>query len=93
MTKTIQIAHGGGGRLSSQLIDEEIVSRFGDGPLKNLPDAALLPNFRGKIMIVVYPIVTTIFASIVFYRYLYISLPKGIGFFQDISIYLLALIK
>jgi putative tricarboxylic transport membrane protein len=58
-----------------------------------LPVAMYMNNFRGKIAIVVYPIVTTIFASIVFYRYLYISLPKGIGFFQDISIYLLALIK
>jgi hydrogenase expression/formation protein HypE len=50
MTNTIQIAHGGGGRLSSQLIDEEIVSRFGDGPLKSLPDAALLPNPSNKIV-------------------------------------------
>jgi len=50
MTNTIQIAHGGGGRLSSQLIDEEIVSRFGEGPLKNLPDAALLPNPNSKIV-------------------------------------------
>ena len=50
MTGTIQIAHGGGGRLSSQLINEEIVSRFGDGPLKNLPDAALLPSPGKKIV-------------------------------------------
>ncbi len=50
MTKTIQLAHGGGGRLSSQLIDEEIVSRFGDGPLRTLPDAALLPNHGSKII-------------------------------------------
>jgi hydrogenase expression/formation protein HypE len=50
MTDTIQIAHGGGGRLSSQLIEEEIVSRFGEGPLKNLPDAALLPNPGNKII-------------------------------------------
>ena len=62
MTDTIQIAHGGGGKLSSQLIDEEIVSRFGDGPLKNLPDAAFLPNIKGKIIFstdsfVVHPLV------------------------------------
>ena len=50
MTITIQMAHGGGGRLSSQLIDEEIVSRFGDGPLRSLPDAALLPNHGSKII-------------------------------------------
>ena len=50
MTDKIQIAHGGGGRLSSQLIDEEIVSRFGEGPLKGLPDAALLPQINGKII-------------------------------------------
>ncbi|OVE73640.1 hydrogenase expression/formation protein HypE [bacterium B17] len=39
---TIQLAHGGGGRLTRELIDKEIVSRFGDGPLKGLPDAASL---------------------------------------------------
>jgi hydrogenase expression/formation protein HypE len=50
MTDKIQIAHGGGGRLSSQLIDEEIVSRFGQGPLKGLPDAATLPAINGKII-------------------------------------------
>jgi hydrogenase expression/formation protein HypE len=50
MTDKIQIAHGGGGRLSSQLIDEEIVSRFGQGPLKGLPDAATLPAINGKIV-------------------------------------------
>ena len=39
----IQIAHGGGGRLSSELIKNEIVTRFGRGPLKDLPDAATVP--------------------------------------------------
>lgn len=39
----ILLAHGGGGRLSRDLIDAEIVSRFGDGPLKGLPDGATLP--------------------------------------------------
>jgi hydrogenase expression/formation protein HypE len=50
MTDVIQIAHGGGGRLSSQLIDEEIVARFGKGPLKGLPDAATLPKIDEKII-------------------------------------------
>ncbi|MCF7790963.1 MAG: hydrogenase expression/formation protein HypE [Victivallales bacterium] len=50
MTDKIQIAHGGGGRLSSQLIDDQIVSRFGDGPLKGLPDAASLPGINGRII-------------------------------------------
>ena len=50
MTDKIQIAHGGGGRLSSQLIDKEIISRFGQGPLKGLPDAASLPQIKGKII-------------------------------------------
>ena len=43
----IQIGHGGGGRLSRALIEEEIVTRFGRGPLHGLPDAALLPRFVG----------------------------------------------
>lgn len=42
MTKRILLAHGGGGRLSRQLIDREIVSRFGGGALDGLPDAATL---------------------------------------------------
>ncbi len=47
---TIQLAHGGGGRLSDSLIKEEILSRFGDGPLKGLPDAASLPEINGQII-------------------------------------------
>ncbi len=43
MEEKIQIAHGGGGRLSAELIKEEIITRFGRGPLKNLPDAATVP--------------------------------------------------
>lgn len=43
MGKHILLGHGGGGRLSRQLIHEEILPRFGKGPLQNLPDAALLP--------------------------------------------------
>jgi hydrogenase expression/formation protein HypE len=37
---TVQLAHGGGGVLSRNLIRDEIVSRFGSGPLDGLPDAA-----------------------------------------------------
>lgn len=47
---TIQLAHGGGGRLTRELIDTEIVSRFGDGPLKGLPDGALLPVETNQIV-------------------------------------------
>lgn len=39
---TIQLAHGGGGRLSRELIAEQILSRFGGGPLAGLPDGASL---------------------------------------------------
>lgn len=47
---TIQLAHGGGGRLSDALIKEEILPRFGDGPLKSLPDAASLSEIKGEII-------------------------------------------
>ena len=40
---TIQLGHGGGGLLSRELIQREIVSRFGEGALKGLPDGATLP--------------------------------------------------
>ena len=46
----IQLAHGGGGRLSSALINDEIVSRFGKGPLAGLPDAATLGSVSGDIV-------------------------------------------
>lgn len=39
----ILLAHGGGGQLSRELIENEIVTRFGAGPLKGLPDGATLP--------------------------------------------------
>ncbi|HCE46068.1 MAG TPA: hydrogenase expression/formation protein HypE [Lentisphaeria bacterium] len=42
MDDRIQIAHGGGGRLSGELIKKEILSRFGKGALSELPDAATL---------------------------------------------------
>jgi len=47
---TIQLAHGGGGRMSRALIQSEIISRFGNGPLAGLPDAATLP-WTGKKLI------------------------------------------
>lgn len=43
MESRIQLAHGGGGRLTAALIAEEILPRFGGGPLDGLPDAASLP--------------------------------------------------
>ena len=42
--KVIQLAHGGGGRLTRELIESEIVPRFGNGPLHGLPDGATLPS-------------------------------------------------
>jgi len=52
MTKnnTIQLGHGGGGLLSKELIAAEIISRFGEGPLKGLPDGARLPAIQGEIV-------------------------------------------
>ncbi|OPZ31327.1 MAG: Hydrogenase isoenzymes formation protein HypE [Lentisphaerae bacterium ADurb.BinA184] len=41
-TPRILLAHGGGGRLSAQLIRDQILPRFGHGPLAPLPDAASL---------------------------------------------------
>lgn len=49
-TATIQLAHGGGGRLSRDLIEEMIVSRFGSGPLLGLPDGATLPRPENDIV-------------------------------------------
>jgi hydrogenase expression/formation protein HypE len=46
----IQLAHGGGGRLSRELINSEIVPRFGDPALRGLPDAATLPSPAGKLI-------------------------------------------
>ena len=40
----ITLSQGSGGRAGNQLIEEEIVSRFGNGPLAGLPDGALLPG-------------------------------------------------
>ncbi len=50
MEEKIQLAHGGGGKLSARLIKDEILSRFGNGPLHSLPDAAELPLDAKKII-------------------------------------------
>ena len=44
----ILLGHGGGGRLTRDLIAAEIVPRFGQGPLAGLPDAATLPPLAGR---------------------------------------------
>ncbi len=49
-TETIQLAYGGGGRLTHELINSEILSRFGDGPLEGLPDGALLATSTNQII-------------------------------------------
>lgn len=46
----IQLGHGGGGLLSRDLIQREIVSRFGEGALKGLPDGATLPALTGPLV-------------------------------------------
>jgi hydrogenase expression/formation protein HypE len=48
--ETIQLAHGGGGYLTHELIRTEILSRFGDGPLATLPDGATLANPGGPLI-------------------------------------------
>jgi hydrogenase expression/formation protein HypE len=45
----IELAHGGGGRLTRDLIREEVVSRFGES-LQGLPDAATLDVPPGGIV-------------------------------------------
>lgn len=42
MSTTIRLAHGGGGRLTRDLIEQQILPRFGNGPLAGLPDSATL---------------------------------------------------
>jgi len=49
--QTIQLGHGGGGILSRDLIQHEIVSRFGGGALKELPDGATLPMPTGHSLV------------------------------------------
>ena len=50
MHDTIQLAHGGGGRLTRDLIRDEILARFGDGPLRGLPDAARPGALSGPLV-------------------------------------------
>lgn len=49
--ETIQLGHGGGGVLSRSLIQREIVSRFGDGALRGLPDGATLPVPKAEALV------------------------------------------
>lgn len=49
MKSVILLAHGGGGQLSREFIQQEILPRFGDGPLHSLPDAATLPAMAGSL--------------------------------------------
>ncbi len=48
--RVIQLAHGGGGRLTRELIETQIVPRFGQGPLKGLPDGATLASPGGRLV-------------------------------------------
>ena len=50
MSDTVQLAHGGGGRISGELIEREIVSRFGSETLRGLPDAAKLNIDGGQLV-------------------------------------------
>ena len=49
--QTIQLGHGGGGLMSRELIQSEIVTRFGGGALKGLPDGATLPMPVGRSLV------------------------------------------
>ena len=46
----IQLGHGGGGRLSAELVEREILPRFGRGPLAGLPDAARVDVAGGTVV-------------------------------------------
>jgi hydrogenase expression/formation protein HypE len=46
----IQLGHGGGGRLARELIRDEILPRFGNGPLSGLPDGATLPAIPAELV-------------------------------------------
>jgi len=50
MLDKITLSHGSGGRLSRDFVEKEILSRFGDGPLQSLPDAAVLPLPKSSIV-------------------------------------------
>lgn len=51
MTEKIQLGHGGGGRLSGEFVRDEILTRFGNGPLAALPDGAELAVPGGERLI------------------------------------------
>jgi hydrogenase expression/formation protein HypE len=48
-TKKIMLAHGGGGRLMGQLINQTIVPKFGGGQSVQLTDSAVLEMPAGKL--------------------------------------------
>lgn len=48
--RRVTLADGGGGLASRRLVQEQIVARFGDGPLRGLPDAATLPPVAGPLV-------------------------------------------
>lgn len=50
MKKIITLDHGSGGQLTSQLIEQEIVSRFQNPSLNELKDAAILPGFDQELV-------------------------------------------
>ena len=46
---TVRLAHGSGGKLSLELIEELFVSVFGNAPLRELTDAAIVDNLGGRL--------------------------------------------
>lgn len=46
---TVRLAHGSGGRLSLELIEELFVATFGNAPLRELTDAAVVENRGGRL--------------------------------------------
>jgi len=46
---TVRLSHGSGGKLTLELIEELFVATFSNEPLKELTDAAILPNPGGRI--------------------------------------------
>ena len=46
---TVRLAHGSGGRLSLELIEELFVATFGGEPLRELTDAAVVANLGGRL--------------------------------------------
>jgi hydrogenase expression/formation protein HypE len=48
--ETVVLGHGSGGLLTRDFIKQEIVTRFGDGPLAELPDGARLPACRPDLV-------------------------------------------